>query len=316
MRLAARLAGLGATLLAASILVFLVMNLLPGDPAAVMLGVDAQPDTVAALRHQLGLDLPLPIRYAHWIGGLVTLHAGTSITYGIAVTQLLGGRLQITLPLAGLTLLLAMCIGVPLGVVAASRQGRVADAALMAGAQLAKSVPDFWLGVIFILVFALRLPWLPAGGFPGWQGGAMPALRALILPALALGLPAAAILARFTRSATITALGQDYVRTARAKGLSRGAALWRHAVPNALIPVITVIGIQFPLLLSGTVIVENVFNLPGLGRLLLEAIDQRDLLVVQDIVLLLVGSVVVVNFAADAAAGWIDPRRGGEGVLF
>ncbi len=177
-------------------------------------------------------------------------------------------------------------------------------------------MPDFWLGVIFILVFALRLPWLPAGGFPGWQGGAMPALRALILPALALGLPAAAILARFTRSATITALGQDYVRTARAKGLSRGAALWRHAVPNALIPVITVIGIQFPLLLSGTVIVENVFNLPGLGRLLLEAIDQRDLLVVQDIVLLLVGSVVVVNFAADAAAGWIDPRRGGEGVLF
>jgi len=178
----------------------------------------------------------------------------------------------------------------------------------MATAQLTKSVPDFWLGVIFVLIFALRLHWFPAGGFPGWQGGALPALRALLLPALALALPQASILARFTRSAMITAINQDFTRTARGKGLSRAAVLWRHALPNALIPVVTVAGLLFPLLLSGTVIVENVFNIPGLGRLLLEAINQRDLIVVQDLVVILVASVVLVNFGADYLAARLDPR--------
>jgi peptide/nickel transport system permease protein len=296
------------TLFCASLIVFLVLNVLPGDPAAVMLGLDAQPSTIAALHHQLGLDVPLLPRYLHWIAGLLRLHFGTSITYNIPISQLLADRLQITLPLAGMTMLLAVAVGVPLGIAAAARQGRASDLAIMTAAQLAKSVPDFWLGVLFIMVFALRLGWFPAVGFPGWQGGLLAGVRALVLPAFALALPAAAVLARFMRSATIEALGQDFVRTARAKGLTRTAALWRHAVPNALIPTVTVLGIQFPLLLSGTIVVENVFNLPGLGRLLFEAINQRDLPVVQDLVVLLVAAVVLVNFAADALAAWLDPR--------
>jgi len=306
--LTGKIAAFAISLVAASVIVFLVLNVLPGDPAAVMLGLDAQPDTIAALHHKLGLDAPLPARYLHWIAGLLWLHLGTSFTYGIPVTDLLADRLQVTLPLAAITLLLAVAIGIPVGVAAAARQGSLGDAAIMAAAQLTKSVPDFWLGVIFILVFALRLHWLPAGGFPGWQGGLLPACRALLLPAFALALPQAAILARFTRSATITALNQDYIRTARAKGLSRRAVLWRHALPNALIPVVTVAGLLFPLLLSGTVIVENVFNIPGLGRLLFEAINQRDLIVVQDLVVILVASVVLVNFAADSLAARLDPR--------
>jgi peptide/nickel transport system permease protein len=311
--IAGRIAALALSLLAASLIVFLVLNVLPGDPAAVMLGLDAQPDTIAALHHTLGLDAPLPLRYLHWISGLVSLHLGTSFTYGIPVRDLLADRLQVTLPLAGITLVLALAIGIPVGVAAAARQGRLSDTAIMATAQIAKSVPDFWLGVIFILVFALRLHWFPAGGFPGWHGGPLAggplaALRALLLPALALALPQAAILARFTRSATISALNQDYIRTARAKGLTRAVVLWRHALPNALIPVVTVAGLLFPLLLSGTVIVENVFNIPGLGRLLLEAINQRDLIVVQDLVVILVASVVLVNFAADGLAARLDPR--------
>ena len=303
-----RLGALAGTLLAGSLVVFLVLNLLPGDPAAVMLGLDARPETVAALHRQLGLDAPLPWRYLRWIGGLLRLHLGTSTTYGIPVAQLIGDRLRITLPLAAITLALSVLIGLPVGVAAASRQGRVSDTAIMLAAQLFKAIPDFWGGVMLILVFALTLRWLPSGGFPGWTPAPGAALRALVLPALALALPQAAILARTMRAATLDARAQDFVRTARAKGLTRRAALWRHAVPNALIPVLTVIGIQFPLLLTGTIIVENVFNLPGLGRLVDEAINQRDLPVVQDLVMLLVATVVVVNSGMDALAVRLDPR--------
>ncbi len=296
------------TLLAGSLIVFLVLNLLPGDPATVMLGIDARPDAVAALHRRLGLDAPLPLRYLRWIGGLLRLDLGTSTTYGIPVSQLIGDRLRITLPLAAITLALSVLIGIPVGVAAASRQGRISDTAIMLAAQLFKAIPDFWGGVLLILVFSLALRWLPAGGFPGWSPAPEAALLALVLPSLALALPQAAILARFMRSATLDALGQDFVRTARAKGLTRHAALWRHAVPNALIPLLTLIGIQFPLLLTGTIIVENVFNLPGLGRLVDEAINQRDLLVVQDLVLLLVAAVVLVNFAVELVSVRLDPR--------
>ena len=310
--LAGKVGGMALTLLLGSVIVFLLLNALPGDPALVMLGLDATPDAIARLHHQLGLDLPLPLRYLRWTGGLLTLHLGTSLTYGVPVSQLLADRLRITLPLAGITLLLSVAIGIPVGVAAAARQGRASDTAIMLAAQLFKAIPDFWGGVLLILLFALALHWLPSGGFPGWLPSPLAALRALVLPALALALPQAAILARFMRSATIGALSEDFVRTARAKGLGTRAALWRHAVPNALVPVITLIGIQFPLLLTGTIIVETVFDLPGLGRLVLEAIDQRDLPVVQDIVLLLVGLVVLVNVAVDLAALRLDPRLRGE----
>ena len=305
---ARRLGTTALTLLAVSIVVFLLLNLLPGDPAQVMLGLDARPEAVALLHHRLGLDVPLPLRYARWIGGLLVLQGDTSLTYGVPVAQLLAGRLAVTLPLAGATLLLSVGIGLPVGVAAAARQGHVADTAIMLAAQLFKAIPDFWGGVLLILLFALSLHWLPSGGFPGWSPSPAAAVAALTLPSLALALPQAAILARFTRSATLGALGEEFVRTARAKGLGQGAALWRHAVPSALTPVVTLIGVQFPLLLTGTVIVETVFDLPGLGRLVLEAINGRDLPVVQDLVLLLAGTVALANLAVELLSLWLDPR--------
>jgi peptide/nickel transport system permease protein len=178
----------------------------------------------------------------------------------------------------------------------------------MGAAQIGVALPNFWLGLLLILLFAVTLPWFPANGFPGWDAGAWPAIHALLLPALALALQQAAILARVTRSAVLETLNQDYVRTALAKGLTGAVALWRHALPNALIPVVTIIGLQFSFLLAGTVIIENVFTLPGLGRLVFQAIAQRDLIVVQDLVVLLAGSVIVVNFLVDLAYMFLDPR--------
>ncbi len=305
---AGRLGVAALTLFAVSLVVFLSLNLLPGDPAQVMLGLDARPETVALLHHRLGLDVPLPLRYGRWIGGLLVLHLGNSLTYDVPVAQLLAGRLAVTLPLAGLPRLLSGGIGLPGGGAAAARQGRASDTAIMLAAQLFKAIPDFWGGVLLILLFALALHWLPSGGFPGWSPSPVAALAALALLALALALPQAAILARFMRSATLGALGEEFVRTARAKGLGERAALWRHAVPNALIPVVTLIGVQFPLLLTGTVIVETVFDLPGLGRLVLEAINGRDLPVVQDLVLLLAGTVALANLAVELLSLWLDPR--------
>src|SRR6185437_7354521 len=184
-------------------------------------------------------------------------------TYSVPVTQLLGQRVLVSLPLAVMAIILSTAIAIPTGVFAAARRGRAGDAAAMGAAQIGVAVPNFWLGILLILLFAVHLGWLPASGFAGWDQGAWPALRSLILPALALALPQAAILARVTRSSVLDTLGEDFVRTARAKGLRRRAALWRHAVPNALIPVITIIGLQFSFLLAGTIIIENVFTLPG-----------------------------------------------------
>lgn len=313
--LARRLLALLLTLLAASLVVFLVLDVLPGDPASLMLGTGARPDTVAALRHQLGLDLPAWRRYLDWVGHLATGDFGTSYTYSVPVAQLIGQRVLVSLPLALMAIAISTLVAIPAGVVAAGRRGQAADAVLMGTAQIGVAVPNFWLGLLLILLFALRLGWLPASGFAGWDAGAWPAIRSLLLPALALGLPQGAILARVTRSSVLETLGEDFVRTARAKGLTRRAALWRHAVPNALIPVVTIIGLQFSFLLAGTIIIENVFTLPGLGRLVFQAIAQRDLIVVQDLVVLLAGSVIFVNFLVDLAYAAIDPRlsRGGAG---
>ncbi len=304
-----RLLILLATLFAASLVVFAVLQILPGDPAAIMLGTGARPDTVAALRHQLGLDAPMPLRYLRWVGGMLVGQFGTSYTYSVPVRDLVAERVMVSLPLAVMAICLSTAIAIPVGVLAAARRGHAADTAAMGVAQIGVALPNFWLGLLLILAFAIRLPWLPAGGFPGWGGGPWHGLRALILPALALGLPQGAILARVTRAAVIETLGEDFMRTARAKGLTRRAALWRHAVPNALVPVVTLIGLQFSFLLAGTVIIENVFTLPGLGRLVFQAIAQRDLIVVQDLVVLLAGSVIVVNFLVDLVAAWIDPRQ-------
>lgn len=303
-----RLISLILTTLAASVLVFLLMQVLPGDPAAVMLGINAQPDTLAALQKQLGLDAPLVLRYFSWIGGFFTGDLGTSYTYSVPISELIGPRIMVTLPLAVMAMILSVVIAIPLGVIAASKRGKTTDVVGMGVAQIGVAIPNFWLGLLLILFFALYLGWFPASGFAGWENGLWVGTRSLILPAVALALPLAAILARVTRSAVIETLGEDFVRTARAKGLSRQAALWKHATPNALIPVVTILGLQFSFLLAGTIIIENVFNLPGLGRLIFQSIAQRDLVTVQSLVTLLAASVIAVNFLVDIAYGFLDPR--------
>jgi peptide/nickel transport system permease protein len=301
------------TAFAASLVVFVAMAVLPGDPAAIILGTGARPDTLAALRAEMGLDQPVVWRYLDWIGGFLVGDFGTSYTYSVPVADLIAQRVAVSLPLALLALALSTLIAIPVGVFAASRRGRAADVATMGVAQVGVAVPNFWLGLMLVLVFSLGLGWLPASGFPGWEAGLRAGLEALILPAFALALPQAAILARVTRSSVIETLGEDFIRTARAKGLSGEAALWRHAVPNALIPVVTIMGLQFSFLLAGTIIIENVFTLPGLGRLVFQAIAQRDLVTVQSLVTLLAISVIVVNFLVDLAYAALDPRlsRGG-----
>jgi peptide/nickel transport system permease protein len=311
--LAKRFATLIATLLVASLVVFLVLEVLPGDPAAMMLGINAREDTLAALRAELGLDRPAWLRYLLWLLGLVQGDFGKSYTYSVPVAELILERVAISLPLALLAITLSTILAIPLGVLAAARRNRSADVLVGIFAQLGVAVPNFWFAILLILLFSVSLGWLPAGGFAGWDAGVWPALRSLILPTIALALPQAAILTRVTRSSVLEQLGEDYLRTARAKGLSRGAALWGHAVRNGLIPVVTIMGLQFSFLLAGTIIIENVFYLPGLGRLLFQAIAQRDLIVVKDLVVLLAGTVVVVNFVVDLLYAVLDPRlRGGE----
>lgn len=305
---AGRLAVLALSLLAASVVVFTAIEVVPGDPATVMLGTGARPDTVAALRAELGLGDPAPLRYLRWVGGMLQGDLGTSYTYRSPVSALVADRLAVSLPLALLALLLTVLVGLPAGVLAAARRGRTADAGVMAATQLGVAVPNFWFAMLMVLVFAVQLRWFPAGGFPGWEGGLLPGLHALALPAVALALPQAAILARVMRGALLDTLGEDYLRTARAKGLSRGQALRRHALRNALIPVLTIMGLQFSFLLAGAIIIEQVFYLPGLGRLVFQSIGARDLIVVESVVMLLVLAVIVVNFAVDLLYAAVDPR--------
>lgn len=306
-----RSASLAVALVVASLVVFVVLQILPGDPALVILGPDAQPDTLAALRHQLGLDLPVWLRYLRWAGHLLTGDFGRSTAYDASVATLILQRIGVTLPLALMAMLLSTMLAIPLGVWAASRRGPV-DGGIMAVTQVGVAVPDFWLALLLVLAFAVHFTWFPAGGFPGWWHGAGASLKALVLPTIALAIPQAAILARVTRGAVLDVGIREFLRTARAKGLSEGTVLWRHTVPNALIPVITLMGLQFSFLLAGTIIIENVFALPGLGSLLFQAIGQRDLVLVQDLVLLFAAVVIVINFLVDLVNATIDPRLRGS----
>ncbi|MBS7707022.1 ABC transporter permease [Chelatococcus asaccharovorans] len=303
-----RLLGLVLTLALVSLLVFTVMSVLPGDPAAIMLGTSARPDTLAALRQELGLDQPAVLRYLAWLGGMLTGNLGTSITYGVPVAELIAARLLVTLPLAVLSIAMAMVLALPLGIAAGARRDKPVDYGAMAFAQAAMSLPNFWIGLILILVFSTWLGWLPAGGFPGWQAGVTPAFGALVLPALALALPQAGVLARVARTAVVELSGDDFIRAARAKGLPPRLILWRHIVPNTVVPIITIIGLQFTFLIAGAVLVENVFSLPGLGRLAFQAVAQRDIVVLQSVVLLLAALVIVVNFVVDLCYLLLDPR--------
>jgi len=303
-----RLLSLSLSLVAASLVIFLVMEVVPGDPASFMMGINADPEAVAALRTQLGLDQPLPLRYLGWISGLLQGDFGISYTYRVPVSELIAERVVISLPLTLYALALSTLIAFPAGILAASRRNSAADISVMGATQLGVAIPNFWFAMILVLVFAVNLRWFSAGGFPGWEAGFWPAMKALTLPAIALALPQASILARVMRSSLIDTLNEDFMRTARAKGLTRGQALRRHALRNALIPVLTIIGLQFSFLLAGGIIIENVFYLPGLGRLAFQAITQRDLIVVRSVVILLVFAVIVVTFLVDLAYAAADPR--------
>lgn len=308
-----RFASLVATLIVASLVIFLALEIVPGDPAAYMLGINAQPDTLAALRDELGLNVSIAERYYNWVTGMLTGDFGTSYTYRTPVAQMIGDRLWISLPLALFALALSTLIAFPAGIWAASRRGKPADLVVMAITQLGVAIPNFWFAMLMVLVFAINLRWFNAGGFAGWDAGLFTAMKSLTLPAVALALPQASILTRVMRSSLLDTLSEDYIRTARAKGLNRRQALWRHALRNALIPVLTIIGLQFAFLLAGGIIIENVFFLPGLGRLVFQAISSRDLIVVESIVMLLVFAVVLVNFLVDITYAAVDPRLRGAG---
>jgi peptide/nickel transport system permease protein len=303
-----RLASLVASLAVASVVIFVTIEIVPGDPATFMLGMQASPDSVAALRAQLGLDQAPLERYLSWVTGMMRGDFGISYTYRTPVADMIAERLWVSLPLALYGLTLSTLIALPAGIWAASRRGTGIDAGVMGVTQLGIAVPNFWFAMLLVLVFSVNLRWFSAGGFPGWAGGILPGLQALTLPAVALALPQASILARVMRSSLIDTLGEDYIRTARAKGLTRGEALRRHALRNALIPVLTILGLQFSFLLAGAIIIENVFFLPGLGRLVFQAISQRDLIVVESVVMLLVVAVIVVTFVVDLAYAAVDPR--------
>lgn len=296
------------TLLLVSMVIFSVLMVLPGDPAQIILGIQATPEMLQKLRQQMGLDRPAILQYLHYMKKLALGDLGRSITYEVPVTSLILSRLQVTVPLALLSMLFSIALSIPLGIYSSLHRNRFGDYGIMVFSQIGLAVPAFWAGILLILLFAVTLQWLPAGGFHPWQTDPLKALRSLLLPALSLGLVRAAVLTRMTRSSMLEVLGEDYIRTARSKGLSRRRVVYKHALRNAIIPVVTIIGLQAGDLLAGAIIIENVFHLPGVGRLVFEAIGQRDLPVVQGVVLLIAFIIVVINFLIDIAYRYLDPR--------
>ena len=301
-----------ATLLAASVLIFAALGILPGNAAEVRLGATATPEAIAALSEQLGLNRPPVERYRRWLVGMLHGDLGMSVSYDTPVSDLIAERLVVTAPLAVMAMAMTTVLALVLGLYAASHHNKAGDVSVMTASQIGIAVPNFWFAILLVLVFAVKLQWFSAGGFPGWDDDPWQALKALLLPAVSLAVVQAAILARITRSAVLDVLREDFVRTARAKGLSQRAVLWRHVLRNAMVPVLTVMGLQFANLVTGTIVVEQVFSLPGLGRLIFQAISNRDVLLVQGIVMLLAATVIVINFIVDVLYAVIDPRLKGR----
>ncbi len=293
---------------AVSVTVFGVLFLLPSDPAQIILGMNATAETLANLRHQLGLDLPPWKQYITWISGLLSGRSSLSITYQLPVSELIWSAMSVTGPLALLSLVFTALLALPAGIMAALRQNRPSDICITALSQAGISIPDFWLGIILILVFAVGLHLFPAGGFPGWGKNFWGCLRALLLPAASLALVRAAVITRMTRAAMIEVMHADYIQFARAKGMPRKRVIFVHGLRCALIPIITVFGFQAGQLIAGAIIIENVFFLPGLGRLVFQAIGQRDLPVVREVVLVMAAAVILINFLIDLAYKAADPR--------
>lgn len=291
-----------------SITVYSVLFILPGDPAQIILGINATPETLANLRAELGLDKSFWAQYGEWMGNILTGKGSWSINYDMPVYDLILSRLAVTGPLALLAMLFGVAISFPLGIYAARNQNRPGDVSVMFFTQLGLATPEFWLGILLILLFSVHWGLFSAGGFPGWSTNFWGSMKALLLPAFALGVIRASILTRLTRSSMLEVLREDYVRTARAKGLKERTVIYVHALRNALIPVLTILGLQLGQLLAGAIIIENVYYLPGLGRLVFQAIGQRDLPVVREIVLFMAAAVVLVNFIVDMTYASLDPR--------
>ncbi|MDQ2093401.1 ABC transporter permease [Rhodalgimonas zhirmunskyi] len=306
-----RTMGFVLTLIAVSVIVFAVMNVLPGDPAITILGIDSTEDARAALRAELGLDRPVWLRYLDWVWHAAQGDFGTSYFFRVPVTELITERLPLTLSLALAGMTVTVVVGITLGMIAAARHGTFGDWAIMLFSQMGIAVPAFWLSILLVLLFAVGLRWLPPGGFPGWDEPLL-AARSLILPTTALALVQSAVLARVTRSSALEVMRLDFVRTARATGLSRWRVLRRHILPNALVPIVTIVGMQVAAVVTGTIVIENVFYLPGLGRLIFQSIANRDLFTVQALVVLFAAIVVTANFLVDIAYVLIDPRLKGR----
>ncbi|SEC03696.1 peptide/nickel transport system permease protein [Paramicrobacterium humi] len=297
-------------LFVASALIFTTLRVLPGDVAQVIAGTDSTPEQVQAIRVSLGLDRPLPAQYVDWIGGILHGDLGRSMLTGSSVTDQLLQKAQVTVPLALLSLLIALVISIPLGILSAIKHRGAAGAAMSMSSQAIAAIPVVWAGMILVAVFAVTLHWFPPQGFPraGWDEPAR-ALYALLLPALTIGVVEGAVLLRFIRSAALEAMGQDYVRTAAAKGLTRTRALITHGLPNVALTVVSVLALQIAGLLVGAVIIEQLFNLPGIGRMLVADVGNRDLEKVQGEILAMTGLVLVIGTAVDILARVIDPRQ-------
>ncbi|QTX03463.1 ABC transporter permease [Agromyces archimandritae] len=296
------------TVLVATMIVFLLLRVMPGDPAVVALGINATPDALDAWRHEHGTDRPLWLQYLEWMGGLVTGDFGTSYVTSQELTPLIADRVQVTLILVGCAMLLALVIAVPIGTLAAVRHRDAAGAVLSGASQIGVAIPNFLVGVLLIAFFSVRLGWFPSGGWvaPAEDVGAF--LQRLVLPVIALGSVQAAIITRYVRSAVLEIMREDFLRTGRAKGLTFGGALVRHGLRNAGVPVITIVGVQLAALLIGAVVIERVFAIPGLGSLLVDSVANRDLLAVQAVVVVLVLLVVLLNLIVDVVYALVDPR--------
>lgn len=313
-QVARRLAVFLASLLVASVLIFAACQALPGDVAQVMLGQSASPEALGALRTKLGLDRPLPVRYAEWLGGLLTGDLGTSFLSRRPVAEQVAAKLEVTLSLVGGGMLLALLIAVPVGMLAAVRRRHASGLAASVLSQVGLAIPAFWAGIMLIYVFAVKLRWLPANGYVPFLRNPADWAAHLVLPVLALAIVQASVLVRYVRSAFIEVLAEDYYRTARAIGWHRLPGLLRHGARNAALSIVTVLGLQLATLLVGSIVIESVFTLPGLGMLLLNAVGQRDLVLVQGTVMVLVAAVLVINALVDLSYLLIDPRlRAGGG---
>lgn len=306
-----RLLLLAVGLAVASAIIFLTLRVFPGDVAQMIAGTNGTPEQVARIRTELGLDRPLLTQYLDWIGGVFTGDLGSSFLTGTPVTAELAEKARVTVPLGILAMAIALIVAVPFGVLSAVRRGRADGTAISVIAQALAAVPVVWAGMMLVVVFAVGLGWLPAQGFPTATGWSTPwlALRSLLLPALTIGVVEGAMLLRFVRSATLQAIGEDFVRTAAAKGLTRTQALLRHGLPSVGLSIITVLGLQVAGIIVGAVVIEQVFNLPGIGRMLVTDVGARDLEKVQGELLLLTAFVLAIGFLVDLLHHAIDPRQ-------